>query len=67
MKNRENILRELDKIESLTNQLNLIVKRQEPISAYMETLEKIRERVDQARLYVNNEPINGYELNVAAR
>lgn len=67
MKNRENILRELDKIESLTNQLNLIIKRQEPISVYMETLEKLRERVDQARLYVNNEPIGGYELNVAAR
>jgi hypothetical protein len=67
MKNRENVLRELDKIDSLTNQLNLIIKRQEPIQTYMETLGKMRECVDQARLYVNSEPINGYELNVAAR
>jgi hypothetical protein len=56
MKNKNNILHELDKIEGLTNQLNFIVNNQRPIEEYKEALERIRTSVDQTRLFVESEP-----------
>jgi len=67
MKHRNNILHELNKIEGLTSQLNFIVNQQQPIQDYKAALEKIRECIEQTRIYIENEPIDGYELNVAAR
>jgi PAS domain-containing protein len=67
MKHRDSILRELNRIEGLTNQLNFIVNQQQPIEEYRAALERIRESIEQARTYVENEPIGDYELNVAAR
>jgi hypothetical protein len=67
MKHRDSILRELDKIESLTHQLNFITNQQQPIEVYKEALENINTSIDQARMYIESEPIDGYELNVAAR
>jgi hypothetical protein len=67
MKHRDSILRELDKIESLTHQLNFIINQQQPIEVYKEALENINTSIDQARMYIESEPIDGYELNVAAR
>ena len=43
MKHRDSILRELNKIEGLTNQLNFIVNQQQPIEEYKAALERIRE------------------------
>lgn len=56
MKNRNNVLHELDKIEGLTNQLNFIVNNQRPIEEYKDVLERIRTSVDQTRLFVESEP-----------
>jgi len=67
MKHRDSILRELNRIEGLTNQLNFIVNQQQPIEAYKEALNKIKDSIEQTRAYVESEPIDGYELNVAAR
>ena len=55
MKNKDSVLHELDKIESVTNQLNFIIKQGQSIEAYMDALSRIRESVDQARLYVESE------------
>ena len=51
----------------MTNQLNFIVNQQQPIEEYKAALERIRESVEQARAYVESEPISGYELNLEAR
>lgn len=55
MKNKDSVLHELDKIESVTNQLNFIIKQGQSVEAYMDALSRIREYVDQARLYVESE------------
>jgi hypothetical protein len=57
MKNRENVLHQLNKIESATNRLNFIIKQQQPITEYMRVLEEMQEAIDQTRLYIENEPI----------
>jgi hypothetical protein len=67
MKHRNSILHELNKIEGLTNQLNFIVNQQQPIEEYKAALDKIRDCIEQTRAYVESEPVDGYELNVAAR
>jgi hypothetical protein len=55
MKNKNNVLHQLDKIDGITSQLNFIVKQQQPIEDYMKLLETLREVVDQTRLYVETE------------
>lgn len=67
MKHRDSILRELNKIEGLTKQLNFIINQQLSIELYKEALEHINNSVEQAKSYIESEPIDGYELNVAAR
>ena len=67
MKNRDNVLHQLNKIDTLTNQLNFIIKHQEPIESYMKTLDQLREVTEQIRSFIESEPIIGYELNKAAR
>ena len=55
MKNKNNVLHQLDKIDSITNQLNFVVKNQQPIEEYTKLLEILRETVDQTRLFVESE------------
>ena len=55
MKNKNNVLHQLDKIDSITNQLNFTVKQGASIEAYMELLDKLREVTEQARLFVESE------------
>ena len=55
MKNKNNVLYQLDKIDSITNQLNFVVKNQQPIEEYTKLLEILRETVDQTRLFVESE------------
>jgi hypothetical protein len=57
MKNRDGVLRQLNKIESSTNKLNFFVKQGQPIEEYMKVLNEMREAVDQARLYIESEPM----------
>ena len=56
MKNRNNVLHQLDKIDGITNQLNFIIKTQQPIEDYIKLLDILRETVDQTRSFVENEP-----------
>jgi len=56
MKNRDNVLHQLDKIDSIANQLNFTVKNQQPLETYVELLDKLRETVEQTRLFVESEP-----------
>jgi hypothetical protein len=65
MKNKNNVLHQLDKIDGIANQLNFMVKTQQPIEDYVKLLETLREVVDQARGFVDVEPseYNYYEIN----
>jgi hypothetical protein len=56
MKNKNNVLHQLDKIDGIANQLNFIVKTQQPIEDYIQLLETLREVVDQTRGFVEVEP-----------
>lgn len=55
MKNKDNVLHQLDKIDNLANQLNFIVKQQQPLETYIEGIEKLKEIVEQTRLFVESE------------
>jgi hypothetical protein len=56
MKNKNNVLHQLDKIDGITNQLNFMVKTQQPVEDYMKLLDTLREVVDQTRGFVEVEP-----------
>ena len=62
MKHREPVLRKLDSIDSNLNKLNLTLN-QGNREAAREVIESLREQVDQIKLYIENEPIMGNELN----
>jgi hypothetical protein len=55
MKNKNNVLHQLDKIDSIANQLNFIVKTQQPIEEYTSLLDTLREVVDQTRGFIETE------------
>ena len=55
MKNKNNVLHQLDKMDSIANQLNFIVKQQQPLETYIEGIEKLKEIVEQTRLFVESE------------
>ena len=55
MKNKNNVLHQLDKMDSLANQLNFIVKQQQPLETYMEGIDKLRGIIEQTRLFVESE------------
>ena len=56
MKNKDNVLHQLDKMDNLANQLNFIVKQDQPIEMYMEGINKLKEIIEQTRLFVESEP-----------
>lgn len=55
MKNKDNVLHQLDKMDNLANQLTFIVKQQQPLETYLEGIEKLKEIVEQTRLFVESE------------
>ena len=55
MKNKDNVLHQLDKMDNLANQLNFIVKQNQPLETYIEGIEKLKEIVEQTRLFVESE------------
>jgi len=55
MKNKNNVLHQLDKLDNLANQLNFIVKQQQPLETYMEGIDKLRGIIEQTRLFVESE------------
>jgi hypothetical protein len=56
MKNKNNVLHQLDKMDNLANQLNFIVKQDQPIETYVEGINKLKEIIEQTRLFVESEP-----------
>jgi hypothetical protein len=55
MKNKNSVLHELEKIEGVASQLNFFVKRGESIETYMEAIERLKDSVEQIRLYIESE------------
>ena len=56
MKNKDNVLHQLDKMDSLANQLNFIVKQEQPLEIYLEGIDRLKDMIDQTRLFVESEP-----------
>jgi hypothetical protein len=56
MKNKDNVLHQLDKMDNLANQLNFIVKQDQPVETYVEGINKLKEMIEQTRLFVESEP-----------
>ena len=56
MKNKDNVLHQLDKMDNLANQLNFIVKQQQPLETYLEGIDKLKQIIEQTRLFVESEP-----------
>ena len=55
MKNKDNVLHQLDKMDNLANQLNFIVKQQQPLEVYLEGINKLKDIIEQTRLFVESE------------
>ena len=55
MKNKNNVLHQLDKMDGIANQLTFITKQNQPIETYLEGIEKLRETIEQTRLFVESE------------
>jgi hypothetical protein len=62
MKHREPVLKKLDGIDSNLNKLNLTLNQGDR-GAAKEVIDLLREQVEQIKLYIENEPIIGNELN----
>ena len=56
MKNKDNVLHQLDKMDNLANQLNFIVKQEQPLEVYLEGIERLKDIIEQTRLFVESEP-----------
>ena len=66
MKNREAALKKIDQIDTSLNKLISNLRRGDE-QGFTETVDNMREQIDQLRTYIDSEPINGYELNSSAR
>ena len=55
MKNKDNVLHQLDKMDNLANQLNFIVKQEQPLEVYLEGINKLKDIIEQTRLFVESE------------
>lgn len=55
MKNKDNVLHQLDKMDNLANQLNFIVKQEQPLEVYLEGIGKLKDIIEQTRLFVESE------------
>jgi hypothetical protein len=66
MKNRDAALRKIDQIDTSLNKLINQLRRGDE-QGFTETVDNMREQIDQLRTYIDTEPINGYELNSSAQ
>lgn len=62
MRNREATRRKLESIESQLNKLNLALNQGNRDVCY-DIVNEIRDQIEQAKLYIESEPITGDELN----
>ena len=63
MKNRENIYKLIETLESQLNNLKYIVNTQQPIEVYIQTLEKSLELTDNIRTFIDIEDFTPNEIN----
>jgi len=66
MRNRESALRKIDQIDSSLNKLINQLRRGDE-QGFTETVDNMREQIDQLRTYIDSEPIVGYEMNPSAQ
>jgi septation ring formation regulator EzrA len=62
MKHREPVLKKLDSMDSNLNKLNLTLNQGDRVAS-KEIIDLLREQLEQIKLYIENEPIIGNELN----
>jgi len=63
MKNRETIMRRLERIESNMSKLDLILKRQGSREEFEEIIADTKEYVNDAKSFVQQEPLSPGEIN----
>lgn len=62
MRYRDQITNKVEILESTLKVLKQVVQRQEPIKAYLETIERAEEQLDQIKQYVSMEPTSANEV-----
>jgi protein-arginine kinase activator protein McsA len=63
MKNREIIMRRLETIESNMSKLDFILKRQGSREEFEDVIADIRDKVNEAKAFVQQEPLSPGEIN----
>jgi hypothetical protein len=63
MKNREIIMRRLERIESNMSKLDLILKRQGSREEFEEIIADTKEHINDAKSFVQQEPLSPGEIN----
>jgi hypothetical protein len=63
MKNREIIMRRLETIESNMSKLDFILKRQGSREEFEYVIADIRDKVNEAKAFVQQEPLSPGEVN----
>ena len=62
MRYRDQVINKVEVLESTLKVLRQIVQRQEPIKAYLETIERAEEQLSQVKQYVEMEPTTTNEV-----
>jgi len=65
MRNREASLKKIDQIDSSLNKLLTSLRRNDE-QGFIQTVDNMREQIDQLRTYIETECIDGFELNNSA-
>ena len=63
MKNREIIMRRLDKMEGNIEKMYFVLQRQGTREQFEENLQQLRELVAETKMFVDQEPLGPNELN----
>lgn len=63
MKNREIIMRRLDKMEGNIEKMYFVLQRQGTREQFEENLQQLRELVSETKMFVDQEPLGPNELN----
>jgi hypothetical protein len=63
MRNREIIMRRLERIESNLEKMNLVLKRQGSREEFEEVIQDIRDVLSDAKSFVQQEPLSPGEIN----
>jgi len=62
MRYRDQVVNKVEVLESTLKSLRQIVQRQEPITRYVETIERAEEQLNQIKQYVEMEPRTSNEV-----